>query len=409
MKFHGKAHLVHLGAAAAALAMAGLVACGGGGGSGGTGDGQLTGVGTLSVALADAPACGYDHVYVTVDRVRVHKSGTAADGDSGWTDLALATPKRIDLLTLTNGVMEELGQTQLPSGTYSQVRLVLVENGNNNQLANAVQPSGGALVALNTPSAQQSGLKLRTSFEVRNGQTSDLLLDFDACRSVVVAGASGGFNLKPVLTVSPRVSTAIQGYVSTALSPAGTLVTAQQGGVVVRSATPDSSGRFVLSSLATGSYDVVVTSDNRSTAVVPGVPVTGTATTTINGTATAILPPAATMRVVSGITSVTTTGTAATALVTDATVRATQALTGGPAVEVTRMSVNATTAAYQLRVPAAPPVKATFSAGSALNFGADTAVGGNYRIEAAAPGRATVQAVTDVGTSDQTVNPVFAP
>lgn len=387
---------------AAAVAAAALVACGGGGGS------SAAAPGAVRLALTDAPACGYDHVYVTVDRVRMHQSGSASDADGGWSEVALATPKRIDLLTLTNGVLEELGQTSLPAGTYTQIRLVLVDNTGNNKLANAVQPTGGAEVAMDTPSAQQSGLKLKTAFTVESGKTSDLLLDFDACRSVVPTGTTGGYNLKPVLTVTPRVASGVEGYVSTSLSSATTLVTAQQAGVVVRSAAPDSTGKFVLTSLAAGSYDIVVTADGRSTAVVPAVPV-ATSTVTLNGTGSAIAPPVATTRTVSGTTTVGTSGGTTTTAATDATVRAVQVLTGGPTVEVARMPVNATTGAWQLRVPAGAPVKASFTSGSALTFNADTAVAGKYRIEASASGRTTVQATTDVGTTDQTVPLTFAP
>lgn len=388
--------------AAAAVAAAALVACGGGGGS------SAPAPGAVRLALTDAPACGYDHVYVTVDRVRMHQSGSASDAEGGWSEVALATPKRLDLLTLTNGVLEELGQTSLPAGTYTQIRLVLVENTGNNKLANAVQPTGGAEVPLDTPSAQQSGLKLKTAFTVESGKTSDLLLDFDACRSVVPTGTTGGYNLKPVLTVTPRVASGVEGYVSTSLAPATTLVTAQQAGVVVRSAAPDSVGKFVLPSLPAGSYDIVVTADGRSTAVVPGVPVTATSTVTLNATGSAIAPPAATARTVSGTATVGTTSGGSTPA-TDATVRAVQVLTGGPTVEVARMPVNGTTAAWQLRVPADAPVKASFASGGALTFAPDAAAAGKYRIEASATGRTTVQATTDVGTADQTVPLTFAP
>jgi hypothetical protein len=391
-----------LRALASCTVAAALAACGGGGG-GGT---STAGSGALAVALTDAPGCGYDHVYVTVDRVRVHQDGSAADSDAGWREIVLAAPRRLDLLDLTNGVFEELGQTQLPAGRYNQVRLVLLDNGSAAPQANAVQPTGGALVPLATPSAQQSGLKLKATFDVSANQTTDLVLDFDACRSVVRAGNSGNYNLKPVLTVTPRVATGIQGYVSTTLTIAGTTVTAQQGGTVVRSTVPDATGRFVLGSLPAGNYDVVIGSEGRSTTVVSSVPVTAT-TTVINGTATAILPPTSAMRQVTGTVSV-PAGTA-TALVTDATVRASQALAGGPTVEVARVPVDATAATYVLRVPAAAPVRAPYAATGTLAFAADTAAAGKYRVQAAAPGRTAVDQAADVTTTDGVVDLTFAP
>ena len=96
-------------------AAATLAACGGGGGGG-------AGSGTLRLGMTDAPACGYDQVNVTVDRVRVHQSSTAGDNDAGWTEVVLSPAKRIDLLSLTNGVLEELGQTALPAGIYRASR-----------------------------------------------------------------------------------------------------------------------------------------------------------------------------------------------------------------------------------------------------------------------------------------------
>jgi hypothetical protein len=392
--------------AATWVAVAAVAACGGGG-DGGT---AATGDGTLRVALTDAPSCGYDHVWVTVDRVRVHQSSTASDADGGWREVVLSPARRIDLLTLTNGVLEELGQTQLPAGSYSQVRLVLADTGTGAPPANAVQPTGGAVTALSTPSGQQSGLKLQAHFDVQAGQTADLVLDFDACQSVVKAGNSGRYNLKPVLAVTPRISTSIEGYVTTTLTLSGTTVTAQQNGTVVRATTPDSSGRFVLPFLVAGNYDVVVVSEGRATSVVASVPVTATATRTlVSGTATAIAPPASTMRDVSGTASVATTGTATAVLVTDATIRAMQALTGGPAITVAATTSNAETAAYALRLPAAAPMKAAYSSTAAPVFAADSGAAGKYSIVATAPGRTALQQAIDVATAGLTLNLSFAP
>jgi hypothetical protein len=183
-----------------------LAACGGGGGSSG-------GTGTLSVKMTDAPACGYDHVWVTVTKVRVHKSDTASDADPGWSEVAV-TPdpgsdgRRIDLLSLQNGVLAELGQTALPEGHYTQVRLVLSAAPGANQL---MLTSDKSVVNLDTPSAQQSGLKLKHGFDVAAGDTVDLVLDFDACKSIVKAGASNRYNLKPVVSVIPILVGSIEG------------------------------------------------------------------------------------------------------------------------------------------------------------------------------------------------------
>ena len=72
---------------------------------GGSGDAPT---GTLRLAMTDAPTCGFDRVDVTVEKVRVHQSGSAADGDAGWSEVVLSPPRRVDLLSLTNGVLTEV-------------------------------------------------------------------------------------------------------------------------------------------------------------------------------------------------------------------------------------------------------------------------------------------------------------
>ena len=131
------------------LFVTGLKACGGGG-DGGASPGVATS-GTLRLALTDAPACGFDAVNVTVQKVRVHQSNTASDGDAGWSEVVLNPTRKIKLLNLRNGVLDELGQTPLPTGRYTQMRMVLAEN-TGNTLANSVVPTGGTEVALKTPS-----------------------------------------------------------------------------------------------------------------------------------------------------------------------------------------------------------------------------------------------------------------
>lgn len=360
-----------LGLALLTAATAALVACGGGGGDAGA---PVSQNGTLRAALTDAPSCGYDAVFVTVQKLRVHSSATAGDSDGGWSELILSPARRVDLLTLSNGVLEELGQLPLPAGHYSQLRLVLAANDATTPLANAVTPSGGAAVALDTPSGVQTGIKLNADVEVQTGKVADVVLDFDACKSVVKRGASGRYNLQPVVTVLPRLSDAgarVVGYVNAELANNATRVSVQQGGVAIKSTWPDSNGRFVLYPLPAGTYDLVLSASGHASAVMTGVPVTAATPTEVNSVGLPIvLPPSAEREV---------TGTLSPA---SASLRAVQLL-GGTTIEVAWAQVLADTGAFSLRLPLAAPLKGSYVPSPVtLNFQADASATAKYRLEA---------------------------
>jgi uncharacterized YccA/Bax inhibitor family protein len=50
-------------------------------------------------------------------------------------------------------------------------------------------PTGGERDPLTTRSAQQSGLTASVDIDVAANQLADFVIDFDACKSVVSAGA----------------------------------------------------------------------------------------------------------------------------------------------------------------------------------------------------------------------------
>ena len=357
------------------LAGAALVACGGGGSS--------TAQGTLRLALTDAPACGYDHVYITVDKVRVHTSATAQDNDAGWQELTVQPRQRLDLLALTNGVLQELGSLPLPAGQYQQMRLVLADNVAGQALANAVVATGSAQeVPLTTPSGQQSGTKLQAHFEITGGQVADLVLDFDACKSLVSAGASGRIHLKPVVAVTPRLTTQIVGYVDPAQA-SGVVVSTRDPDQRWRATVPDANGRFVLAYLPENTrYTVVMSGSKLATTVVTGVPVSSAlGTTTLNTPATPVTLAVSDVASVSGLV-----GNAQGLRLTDAEVTARQELSGGEVLELASQMVDPLQARYTLTLPRQAPRVATYAAGLPLVFAADTAVAGRYRLLAQAPG-----------------------
>ncbi len=383
-----------------ALIAATLSACGGGGGA--TPAPPPNSLGTLGVSITDAPACGFDAVNVTVSKVRVHQSASASDTDSGWSDITLNPARKINLLNLTNGVLETLGETSLSAGHYTQMRLVLAPN-SGNTIANSVVPSGTSIESLlDTPSATQSGIKLNNEFDVAAGQRVDLVLDFDACKSVVSKG-NGSYALKPVIKVIPTAINGISGFVSPALLDSHVMVTAQQNGVIVSGTVPKAiTGEFFLARLTPGNYDIVITADQRAASVVATVPVTSTTAITTLSTSGA---PIALLNSVMGSISGAVTLTLASA--TDpAYVTARQSFSAGPTVVVKYQGADLVTGAYSLtNLPVAAPQYAVYSTSLPLLFTvpATTLPGiGKYRVDASSTGFTTKSlASVDISSSNQ--------
>ncbi len=396
MNNYGKFPTHKLLAPVMALLLAVLVAGCTDGGGGGT-----AAPGTLRVSLTDAPACGFDAVNVTVVKVRVHQSISASDTDPGWTDIALAPPRKINLLNLTNGVLENLGETPLAAGHYTQLRLVLDAN-TMMGLANSVVPTGGSEMPLVTPSAVQTGIKLINEFDVLPGQRVDLVLDFDACKSIVRRG-NGTFALKPVIKVVPFAMNGIDGFVDPLLLGSNVMVTAQQNGAIVQSTAPNATtGEFFLARVTPGNYDVVLTADGHATAVIAGVPVASTTTVVnVSVSATPITLPVSGTHSVSGNATLNPLDSTVTAYVA-----AKQTFGTSPIVTVKSVAADDTTTpsgAYALTLPTGAPLLGQYGAGTLpIALAAQSGVAGKYAVEASATGYQTQSANVDISTADAT-------
>ncbi len=258
------------------IAILALAACGGGGGGGG-GDGSS---GTLSVSLSDSTLPGFQAIYVTVDEVHAHRSG-----GGGW--VTVGTPdKTVDLLTLINGVREELGVAELATGRYTQLRLLLGSSpdaslnllSQPHPYANYFIDDTDTAVELKVPSGLQTGIKIVNGFHINENQTTELILDFDAMRSVVRSGSSGNWLLKPTIkvldtanysiasgTVRDGADTGIEGVMVSAQSY-DDIATDERDKVVVEAATiTDADGNYKLF-LAPGDYNLVAFRSSASDA-----------------------------------------------------------------------------------------------------------------------------------------------
>jgi len=203
-----------------------------------------TGQGQLKITMVDAPA-SYDEVNIVVTRVEVHKAG--ADSNSGWFVIN-NNAATYDLLVLRNGASVVLGNNSLDAGHYTQIRLI-IGTGSNVVVDGITYP-------LEIPSGEQTGVKLNHAFDIQAGLLYELLLDFDAERSIVLTG-NGQYKLKPVIRLTPIV---ISGTISGKINPvsAAGYVYAISGTDTAGTIAEPITGSFMLMALLQQTYRVEV-------------------------------------------------------------------------------------------------------------------------------------------------------
>ncbi|MDB5252323.1 MAG: hypothetical protein JWP27_1492 [Flaviaesturariibacter sp.] len=195
----------------------------------------------MQVYLTDDPG-DYDAVFIDVQDVRVNYSSDTANG---WVSLGNVNAGTYDILRLVNDRDTILGDADLNPGRIEQIRLVL---GPNNYVM-----VGGQRYTLQTPSAQQSGLKLNIHQDVSAGLMYKMTLDFDAGRSIVKTG-NGSYILKPVIRTSlEAVGGGLKGFVLP--STVRTSVFAIRGTDTV-AGTSTMNGAYAFRGITAGSYNL---------------------------------------------------------------------------------------------------------------------------------------------------------
>lgn len=198
---------------------------------------------TLSVSLTDAPAI-YDAVNITFSEVAVSMNG-------GWIVIK-GDPVTVNLLEWNNGKSIELGRKDVDPGKVTQIRLMVTT---------ATVVVDGQTFDVDIPSAEQTGLKIVTNFDLVAGSTYNLVLDFDANKSIVTTGNPQnptGYKLQPTIrAVDKAVTGSISGTV-TNFTDAPLASVMQNGGVVTSTPVDLTNGVFRVSYLLPGTYVVYI-------------------------------------------------------------------------------------------------------------------------------------------------------
>lgn len=214
-------------------------------------DSPEAGQARVNFYLVDAPA-DFDEVWIEVLALRVkaeNQESEMTEDEDSWNEIIFEGSRYVNLLDLTGGNSLLLGTEDFPEGEIDQIRLIL---GEDNYLI-----KDGDRFELKTPSAQQSGLKIKVDQEVEAGNTYNLIIDFDVAKSVVVAGNSGDTILKPVLRAYLEQSQGVQGQVlPTEAQPV--MITVAGNGIEVNTFA-DEDGNYVVQGIDPGTYNLTFT------------------------------------------------------------------------------------------------------------------------------------------------------
>lgn len=191
----------------------------------------------INLRLTDGPA-SYDAVFLDLQQIEFKQEGRSS--------IILYPYRRgpYDLLRFRNGLDTLLVNASVPPGNIEQIRLIL---GSNSYVVD-----NGVRYPLNTPSAQESGVKLNLHETLEPNVAYDIWLDFDAGKSVTKTG-NGSYKLKPVIRAYSVITNGrIEGYVLP-LSAFAT-VYATNGADEYAAIPSRVDGRFVFSGLPEGHY-----------------------------------------------------------------------------------------------------------------------------------------------------------
>jgi len=198
----------------------------------------------LQVALTDDPG-DYQEVIIDVQDIKIN---VTEDSVEGWQSLDNVKRAQYDVLKLVNDNDTILADAEIPAGRVHQIRLILGDQ-------NFVKINN-QLIKLETPSAQQSGLKLNIQQDVSAGIMYKLLLDFDVAKSIVKTG-NNKYMLKPVIrTVLEAAGGSLKGNVKPYNFQSAVLVFRGPNDTVASTFSSLLNGGYMVRGLAAGTYSL---------------------------------------------------------------------------------------------------------------------------------------------------------
>lgn len=220
----------------------------------GTGSGSPYSTANYQIRMTDTPG--------NYQAVNIDLKAVAVTGKNGGEVFLNVNAGMYNLLDYSNGTDTLIAFGNIDAGTVSQIRLILGPN--------SYVVVKGDTFPLNTPSAEQSGLKLQVHHDIQAGVKYLVLLDFDANQSIIQTG-NGSYKLKPVIRC---VEKAITGSIKGSIMPVSALASVTATNTVDStsfSTVTDIQGRFLIMGVPNGTYDVKIKPLAGNEVIVKGV------------------------------------------------------------------------------------------------------------------------------------------
>lgn len=239
---------------------------------------QLSGKVLLSLTDAPIDDANVEGVFITITGITYQKE------DGPWMEFEeFEGPETVNLLDLTDGNSVLMGEFEAGPGNYTGLRFLLEAPENGQQPKSNpdcyILYKDGTKKPLFVPSGAQSGYKTIGNFVVPSNGTVEVTADFDVRKSVVEAGNSGKTLLKPVIRIIVNHQAgAIEAVVENMPADQKLVVYTYEDGTytdtealdpepdqvrfaqAVSSNDVNEDGTFILPFLASGTYDLVLTS-----------------------------------------------------------------------------------------------------------------------------------------------------
>ena len=212
----------------------------------------------VQIKLVDEPG---DYQEVNIEIVDIQYKSSDDEEENDWMSFTPESgyPLNVDLTELVAGNYVMLVDEVIPASILKQVRLVLSDN--NTLLIEGEEE----YIHLDTPSAQQSGLKLNLDTELEAGYSYSFILDWVVQESIVKAGNSGRYILKPVINVIAEVNSgSIGGSVFETIESEQvsmenvTIQVFNQNDEFVTDTLTNTDGVFLVQGLEAGSYKIKI-------------------------------------------------------------------------------------------------------------------------------------------------------